>query len=78
MRPSCRLAPSCTERALCRSPAQKAQHADHTALPGRRPRRVTGHKCPPHLLRVPLADQVADLQDGLPVGFQQKLAGRFV
>lgn len=31
-----------------------------------------------HLLRVPLADQVTDLEDGLPVGLQKKLAGRFV
>ena len=31
-----------------------------------------------HLLRVPLADQVTDLEDGLPVSLQKKLAGRFV
>ena len=33
---------------------------------------------PPRLLRVPLADEVTDLENGLPVGLQQKLAGRFV
>lgn len=31
-----------------------------------------------HLLCVPLADQVTDLEDGLPVSLQKKLAGRFV
>lgn len=51
---------------------------------------MSGHKATPvhsaatpllprvHLLRVPLADQVTDLEDGLPVSLQKKLAGRFV
>lgn len=30
--------------------------------------------CPQHLLRVSLADHVADLQDGFPVCLQQELA----